>query len=129
MNYEIESSYALDQFILDESQKILCIQFIKKSKYPKRNHSKLFLLKNIPNLVNISYAFLNQKKVFDFNSIYELDQTSCFLFIFKNKKITIDLNSGDNNKLLTKNSSTKNLSKILSKINVALKKGKFFINF
>jgi len=129
MDFEIDSSYALDQFILDQSQRILCIQFINKSRYAKKIHSNPSFFKNMQNLVNVSYAFLNQKKIFDFNSIYELDNISCFLFIYKNKKITIDLNSGDNNKLLTKNSPTKNLPKILSKINIAVKKGKFFITF
>lgn len=129
MEYEIYSSYALDQFILDESQKILFIEFRIENQNIKKTIEKIFLFQKNTNKIPFSYAQINQKKIFDFDSIYELDETSCILFFYKNKKINVDINSGDNNKLLNKNTSTKYLSNLLSRINLAVKKGVFFVNF
>ena len=100
INY-ILSEYGTDQAILDENNKIVCMNFyftflffeFFKNIFCVERKKKPIILKNI-----IVYC-LNANKIKGYNQMYELLQTDAVIFFFKNKRILIDRNSGNNNKI------------------------------
>nr|UXY87902.1 DIM1 family protein [Cryptomonas curvata] len=95
----ILSEYSTDQAILDESSKIICLNFqfdfffLDFFKKFFGNKKKATMLKNI-----IVYC-LNANKIKGYNQMYELFQRDAIIFFFRNKRILIDINSGNNNKM------------------------------
>jgi DIM1 family U5 snRNP protein len=91
--------YSLDQALLDEKKKIMVIFFglIQKRSLKLYNLKIAFTLKKFSKFFAL-YVFDN-KKMTNFNRMYELFKKKCLVFFFKNKIIQIDLGSGNNNKI------------------------------
>jgi hypothetical protein len=97
----VSSEYSTDQALLDENNKIICLNFnfnflffeFFKNLFCIKNKKKLIILKNI-----IIYI-LNANKNKGYQQMYELCQNDDIIFFFKNKRIIIDKNSGNNNKI------------------------------
>ncbi len=98
LNYII-SEYSNDQLILDEENRILCINFELDFNFLFLNLYKKISHDN--NLVKKHFIFysLNTKAIKGYNQMYELFESSSMIFFFKNKRIMIDNNSGNNNKI------------------------------
>ena len=125
--HQVNSSYILDQLILDEKEKIISVYFEKSTKQETR-----IVLKNIfTNLnaerKNLFFIYVNCEKVFDFDFMYELFESPCILFFYKNKHILIDTNTGNNNKLDRRSFDSENLLTFLHKMVIGIKKGKNMI--
>ena len=99
-NY-INSEYSLDQAILDENKKIICLNF-------EFNYSFLFLElfkktfhKKTKNKLKkcINFYFLNANNINGYNQMYEIFEFPAIIFFYKNKRIIIDKNLGNNNKI------------------------------
>jgi hypothetical protein len=119
----LNSAYILDQILLDENEKIILIWFYIKNK-PK-NH---FLFPKLDFLnKNSIFFFINRKRIFDFDLMYELHSDSENIFFYKNKRILIDSGTGNNNKIKSLNFDKKNIKLYLEKMYMALKKGKNII--
>ena len=120
---DLESAYILDQILLDENEKIILINFRKKN-----NALNIFCKKILKNYRK-SFIFLaiNREIIFDFDMMYELFFVSENIFFYKNKRIFIDLGTGNNNKIKNLNFEKKNFALWLEKIFLGIKKGKNII--
>jgi len=95
----LNSEYSVDQALLDEKKKIMVIFF----GFNEKMSIKLYNLEIEFTLKKFSKFFalyvIDNKKMINFNRMYELFKKKCLIFFFKNKIIQIDLGSGNNNKI------------------------------
>nr|UXY87407.1 DIM1 family protein [Cryptomonas sp.] len=97
-NY-INSVYGIDQAILDEEEKILCIVFQNSLNVQVLKFKKMILkFHNIINRYVVVY-YTNTKLANGYDLMYELFKVYSVIFFFRNKRIIIDTNTGNNNKL------------------------------
>jgi len=128
LNKGLKTDYSIDQAILDQSNKIIVLEFIlnqhitqdvtyRNCIYSKKRGKKVFQFYKIR---------ISMVKEFDF--IYEIEQYNSFVFFFKNRKIFIDSDSGDNNKFDNNLSNSKKLKQLLQMAFINCSKGKnYFI--
>ena len=121
---ELKTDYSIDQAILDQSFKIVVLKFslnLNEAKF------KSFFSIAKKNSENLQMFTIDVKKVKEFDSMYEIKNEDFLLFYFSNRRISIDTNSGNNNKLSVQTLEFKKFEKLTSLIFNNCKKGKNFI--
>jgi len=124
LNKVLKTDYSIDQAILDQSNKIVVLEFIlnqyKTQNLTYRNH--IYSKKQGKKVIQFYKICVSMVKEFDF--IYEIEQCNSFVFFFKNRKIFIDSDSGDNNKFDNSFSNSKKLKQLLQMAFLNCSKGK-----
>jgi len=97
---ELKNDYSIDQAILDQANKMSILEFklifytleneIQQTYFYNTKHSKKF----------IQYYKIHLSKVKEFDFLYEIKTSSLLIFFFKNRKIFVDSNFGDNNTII-----------------------------
>nr|UXY86949.1 DIM1 family protein [Cryptomonas paramecium] len=83
----LKSEYSLDQFILDEECKIICVFFNSnyQNYFYKLNHN------DFPKKTkNITYLSIDTKISKSFNQMYEISKTFGKIYFYKNKRILLN---------------------------------------
>ena len=124
LTQELKTDYSIDQAILDQNFKIVVLKFSLNL-----NEAKFKSIFSIAkkNLKNIQMFTIDIKKVKEFDSMYEIKNEDSLIFYFSNRRISIDTNSGNNNKLSLQTLEFKRFEKLTSLIFNNCKKGKNFI--
>jgi DIM1 family U5 snRNP protein len=124
LSQELKTDYSIDQAILDQNFKIVVLKFSLNL-----NEAKFKSIFSIAkkNLKNIQMFTIDVKKVKEFDSMYEIKNEDSLIFYFSNRRISIDTNSGNNNKLSLQTLEFKRFEKLTSLIFNNCKKGKNFI--
>jgi DIM1 family U5 snRNP protein len=124
LSQELKTDYSIDQAILDQNFKIVVLKFslnLNETKFK----SIFSIAKKISK--NIQMFTIDVKKVKEFDSMYEIKNEDSLIFYFSNRRISIDTNSGNNNKLSLQTLEFKRFEKLTSLIFNNCKKGKNFI--
>ena len=121
---ELKTDYSIDQAILDQSFKIVVLKFSLNLNEAKFKSIFSIAKKNSENL---QMYRIDVKKVKEFYSMYEIKNEDFLIFYFSNRRISIDTNSGNNNKLSVQTLEFKKFEKLTSLIFNNCKKGKNFI--
>lgn len=124
LSQELKTDYSIDQAILDQNFKIVVLKFslnLNETKFK----SIFSIAKKISK--NIQVFTIDVKKVKEFDSMYEIKNEDSLIFYFSNRRISIDTNSGNNNKLSLQTLEFKRFEKLTSLIFNNCKKGKNFI--
>ena len=124
LSQELKTDYSIDQAILDQSFKIVVLKFslnLNEAKF------KSFFSIAKKNSENLQMFTIDVKKVKEFYSMYEIKNEDFLIFYFSNRRISIDTNSGNNNKLSVQTLEFKKFEKLTSLIFNNCKKGKNFI--
>jgi|AntRauMFilla1563_2_1112583.scaffolds.fasta_scaffold00078_13 hypothetical protein len=97
---ELKNDYSIDQAILDQANKFIILEFklifytleneIRQTYFYNTKHSKKV----------IQYYEIHLSKVKEFDFVYEIKISSLLVFFFKNRKIFVDSNFGDNNTII-----------------------------
>jgi DIM1 family U5 snRNP protein len=124
LTQELKTDYSIDQAILDQNFKIVVLKFSLNL-----NEAKFKSIFSIAkkNLKNIQMFTIDVKKVKEFDSMYEIKNEDSLIFYFSNRRVSIDTNSGNNNKLSVQTLEFKRFEKLTSLIFNNCKKGKNFI--
>ena len=124
LSQELKTDYSIDQAILDQNFKIVVLKFSLNL-----NEAKFKSIFSIAkkNLKNIQMFTIDVKKVKEFDSMYEIKNEDSLIFYFSNRRVSIDTNSGNNNKLSLQTLEFKRFEKLTSLIFNNCKKGKNFI--
>mmetsp|Transcript_120 Transcript_120/g.353 ORF Transcript_120/g.353 Transcript_120/m.353 type:complete len:143 (+) Transcript_120:75-503(+) len=95
----LSSGYAVDQAILSEEDRVVCLRF-------GHDHDETCMMMDetlagvIEKVKNFAVIYaVDITEVPDFNSMYELYDPCTVMFFFRNKHIMIDLGTGNNNKI------------------------------
>ncbi|AEA39023.1 DIM1 family protein (nucleomorph) [Cryptomonas paramecium] len=86
----LKSEYSLDQLVLDEENKLICILFNSNYQdyyFYKSSCSNFFRKKKKKNIVFFSVDNTISKS---FNQIYEISKTFDKIYFYKNKKISFN---------------------------------------
>jgi len=124
LSQELKTDYSIDQAILDQNFKIVVLKFslnLNETKFK----SIFSIAKKISK--NIQMFTIDVKKVKEFDSMYEIKNEDSLIFYFSNRRVSIDTNSGNNNKLSVQTLEFKRFEKLTSLIFNNCKKGKNFI--
>ena len=124
LSQELKTDYSIDQAILDQSFKIVVLKFSLNLNEAKFKSIFSIAKKNSENL---QMYRIDVKKVKEFYSMYEIKNEDFLIFYFSNRRISIDTNSGNNNKLSVQTLEFKKFEKLTSLIFNNCKKGKNFI--
>jgi len=124
LSQELKTDYSIDQAILDQSFKIVVLKF--SLNLNKAKVKSIFSIAR-KNSKNIQMFTIDVKKVKEFDSMYEIENEDSLIFYFSNRRISIDTNSGNNNKLSLQTLDFKRFEKLTSLIFNNCKKGKNFI--
>ena len=124
LSQELKTDYSIDQAILDQNFKIVVLKFSLNL-----NEAKFKSIFSIAkkNSKNIQMFTIDVKKVKEYDSMYEIKNEDSLIFYFSNRRISIDTNSGNNNKLSVQTLEFKRFEKLTSLIFNNCKKGKNFI--
>jgi DIM1 family U5 snRNP protein len=126
LNYII-SEYSNDQLILDEEKRILCINFEVDFNFLFLNLFKKILNNKKLVVTHIIFYSLNTKAIKGYNQMYELFDSSSIIFFYKNKRVLIDNNSGNNNKIENFLTNSQYFGNFCQNIILKVKKGKNII--
>ena len=95
----LENGWQVDQAILSEEDRVVILRF-------GRDHDRECMqmdatLAGIANLVkNFAVVYVvNIDEVRDFNTLYELYDACTVMFFFRNRRVLVDLGTGNNNKI------------------------------
>jgi DIM1 family U5 snRNP protein len=124
LSQELRTDYSIDQAILDQNFKIVVLKFslnLNEAKF-----KSIFSISK-KNMKNIQMFTIDVKKVKEFDSMYEIKNEDSLIFYFSNRRVSIDTNSGNNNKLSVQTLEFKRFEKLTSLIFNNCKKGKNFI--
>ena len=90
---ELKTDYSIDQAILDQSSKLIILEFYSRSKKSKIENFKFisFFKKKIFKFIRFYRISIDNTK--EFNSMYEIKGVNSVLFFYKNRKIFIDSDS------------------------------------
>ena len=124
LSQELKTDYSIDQAILDQSFKIVVLKFSLNLNEAKFKSIFSIAKKNSENL---QMYRIDVKKVKEFYSMYEIKNEDFLIFYFSNRRISIDTNSGNNNKLSVQTLEFKKFEKLTSLIFNNCKKGKNLI--
>jgi hypothetical protein len=120
---QIKSEYSMDQIILDEEEKIICIRFVVDDIYLISVLKKLSYCNSKLTQCICIYS-INTQIIDGYNQMYQLFGTPVIIFFFKNKRILIDNSSGNNNKMKMKILESNNFLKICEFVLYNTKRGK-----
>ena len=95
----LTSGWAVDQAILHEEDRVVCIRFGHDSDTNCMTMDEA-LFKIAEDIRNFAIIYMvDISEVPDFNTMYELYDPCTLMFFFRNKHIMIDLGTGNNNKI------------------------------
>jgi len=95
----LHSGWAVDQAILSEEERLVCIRF--GHDYDPECMKMDEILYSVAEAIK-SFCIIylvDVKEVPDFNTMYELYDSVTVMFFFRNKHMMIDLGTGNNNKV------------------------------
>mmetsp|Transcript_26818 Transcript_26818/g.49287 ORF Transcript_26818/g.49287 Transcript_26818/m.49287 type:complete len:143 (+) Transcript_26818:91-519(+) len=95
----LHSGWAVDQAILSEEERLVCIRF--GHDYDPECMKQDEILYSVAEAIK-SFCIIylvDVKEVPDFNTMYELYDPVTVMFFFRNKHMMIDLGTGNNNKV------------------------------
>mmetsp|Transcript_46611 Transcript_46611/g.105722 ORF Transcript_46611/g.105722 Transcript_46611/m.105722 type:complete len:143 (-) Transcript_46611:109-537(-) len=95
----LHSGWAVDQAILSEEERLVCIRF-GHDYDPECMKMDEILYSIAEEIKSFTIIYLvDVKEVPDFNTMYELYDPVTVMFFFRNKHMMIDLGTGNNNKV------------------------------
>mmetsp|Transcript_8638 Transcript_8638/g.19729 ORF Transcript_8638/g.19729 Transcript_8638/m.19729 type:complete len:143 (-) Transcript_8638:309-737(-) len=95
----LHSGWAVDQAILSEEERLVCIRF-GHDYDPECMKMDEVLYSVAEEIKSFTIIYLvDVKEVPDFNTMYELYDPVTVMFFFRNKHMMIDLGTGNNNKV------------------------------
>mmetsp|Transcript_46612 Transcript_46612/g.105725 ORF Transcript_46612/g.105725 Transcript_46612/m.105725 type:complete len:143 (-) Transcript_46612:109-537(-) len=95
----LHSGWAVDQAILSEEERLVCIRF-GHDYDPECMKMDEILYSVAEEIKSFTIIYLvDVKEVPDFNTMYELYDPVTVMFFFRNKHMMIDLGTGNNNKV------------------------------
>eukprot|EP00933_Yihiella_yeosuensis_P077948 TRINITY_DN88962_c0_g1_i1.p1 TRINITY_DN88962_c0_g1~~TRINITY_DN88962_c0_g1_i1.p1 ORF type:complete len:143 (+),score=23.15 TRINITY_DN88962_c0_g1_i1:90-518(+) len=95
----LHSGWAVDQAILSEEERLVCIRF-GHDYDPECMKMDEILYAVAESIKSFCIIYLvDVKEVPDFNTMYELYDPVTVMFFFRNKHMMIDLGTGNNNKV------------------------------
>lgn len=95
----LRSGWAVDQAILSEEDRVVCIRFGSDADDTCMRMDEM-LAGCAEKIKNFAIVYLvDITEVPDFNAMYELYDPCTVMFFFRNKHIMIDLGTGNNNKI------------------------------
>uniref|UniRef100_A0A7S3HTG9 Thioredoxin-like protein n=1 Tax=Spumella elongata TaxID=89044 RepID=A0A7S3HTG9_9STRA len=95
----LHSGWAVDQAILSEEERLVCIRF-GHDYDPECMKMDEILYSVAESIKSFCIVYLvDVKEVPDFNTMYELYDPVTVMFFFRNKHMMIDLGTGNNNKV------------------------------
>jgi DIM1 family U5 snRNP protein len=95
----LHSGWAVDQAILSEEERLVCIRF-GHDYDPQCMMMDEILFGVAEEIKNFCVIYLvDVKEVPDFNTMYELYDPVTVMFFYRNKHMMIDLGTGNNNKI------------------------------
>ena len=124
--FQLETDYAIDQAILDQSYRIIILKFKKGLNFKESKFNKKLLRLKETGKENFKFYFINSEKVKEFNLMYEIKNTISSIYFFNNRKVSIDSGTGDNNKVGKITENYKKLYKITKRSFKNCLKGKNF---
>jgi len=95
----LHSGYAVDQAILEEIERIVCIRFGRdwSRECMIMDETLARTAERVKNFAVIHVVDIDE--VPDFNTMYELYDPVTLMFFYRNKHMMIDLGTGNNNKI------------------------------
>ncbi|KNC37463.1 dim1 protein [Plasmodium falciparum RAJ116] len=99
MLYHLHRGWDVDQAILSEEERLVCIRF-GHDYDPDCMKMDELLFKVVEDIKNFCVIYLvDITEVPDFNTMYELYDPVSVMFFYRNKHMMIDLGTGNNNKI------------------------------
>jgi len=95
----LHSGYAVDQAILEETERVVCIRFGRdwSRECMIMDETLARTAEKVKNFAVIYVVDIDE--VPDFNTMYELYDPVTLMFFYRNKHMMIDLGTGNNNKI------------------------------
>lgn len=96
---QLESGWEVDNAIMHEEQKLVIIRFGRDNNPDcMKMDDTLYKVQELQKNYAVIYLVDNEK-VKDFNTLYELYDPMTIMFFYRNKHMMIDLGTGNNNKI------------------------------
>ncbi|CAO2654761.1 Nn.00g114940.m01.CDS01 [Neocucurbitaria sp. VM-36] len=120
----LPSAWHVDQAILHEETRVVCIRFGTDS-HPACMTMDTHLSKIAPLVQNFAVIYVvDNNDIKDFNAMYELYDPCTVMFFWRNKHIQVDLGTGDNNKINFEIADKQELIDVLETVYRGAKKGR-----
>mmetsp|Transcript_7292 Transcript_7292/g.14948 ORF Transcript_7292/g.14948 Transcript_7292/m.14948 type:complete len:143 (-) Transcript_7292:3310-3738(-) len=120
----LHSSYAVDQAILTEEDRVVVVRFGADAD-PTCMLMDETLYKAAERIKKFAVIYLvDIKEVPDFNVMYELYDPCSVMFFFRNKHIMVDMGTGNNNKINWALQDVQELIDIIETVFVGARKGR-----
>ncbi|OII75090.1 mitosis protein DIM1 [Cryptosporidium andersoni] len=124
MLQHLRSGWAVDQAILREENRVVCIRF-GHDYNPDCMLMDETLYKIAEDVKSFCIIYLvDTTEVPDFNTMYELYDPVSVMFFFRNKHIMVDLGTGNNNKINWPLTNKQELIDIIETVYRGVRKGK-----
>ena len=95
----LDNGWEVDQAILSEEDKVVCIRFGHDADPLCMQMDELFV-KTAEIVQNFAVFYVvDTKQVPDFNTMYELYDKMTVMFFFRNRHMMVDFGTGNNNKM------------------------------
>ena len=95
----LDNGWEVDQAILSEEDKVVCIRFGHDADPMCMQMDELFV-KTAEIVQNFAVFYVvDTKQVPDFNTMYELYDKMTVMFFFRNRHMMVDFGTGNNNKM------------------------------
>mmetsp|Transcript_6919 Transcript_6919/g.16496 ORF Transcript_6919/g.16496 Transcript_6919/m.16496 type:complete len:143 (+) Transcript_6919:63-491(+) len=120
----LHTGWAVDQAILSEEERLVCIRFGHDydSSCMKMDQILYAIAEDIKNFAVI--YLVDTKEVPDFNTMYELYDPVTVMFFYRNKHMMIDLGTGNNNKINWPMNNKQELVDIIETVYRGARKGR-----
>lgn len=124
----LNNAWEVDQAILSEEDRLVAIRFGTDTNKQCMEMDRT-LEKIVHKVANYSAVYLvDNKKVVDFNNMYELYDECTVMFFFRNQHMMIDLGTGNNNKINWAMNDPQELIDIIETVYRGAMKGKKQVN-
>ena len=123
----LKKDYAIDQAILDQSNKIIILKFNKICNFYDKTFNINFVKFKFKHMKNLNFFSINIEKIREFNLMYELKKNTSLLYFFNNRKIFMDSGTGDTNKICQFTQDSRKIKQITKKTLKNCQKGKNFL--
>lgn len=124
MLQHLHSGWAVDQAVVTEEERLVCIRF-GRDHDPDCMKMDELLYKIAEDVKNFCVIYVvDITEVPDYNNMYELYDAVTVMFFYRNKHMMIDLGTGNNNKINWPMNNKKELIDIIETIYRGARKGR-----